>query len=201
MKSRFNSVSYYSIVLASFTTIVSGIFLNKIFQNFSAIENDIMFTSIFTILILLMIFLSSKIRRIYVVKKESKLKYYGIFFPFGKTLYFKDYKGIYKTTETGSLGSYEVIYLVDHNDVTRFKIMGLYYKNMDEIINSIPLPEIKRNLSGKEYLKLMFTGRADLSKIKDKKNADSKIAFYFKLFSIITLAIFVIGMLIRFFLR
>ena len=122
MKSRFNSVSYYSIVLASFTTIVSGIFLNKIFQNFSAIENDIIFTSIFTILILLMIFLSSKIRRIYVVKKESKLKYYGIFFPFGKTLYFKDYKGIYKTTETGSLGSYEVIYLVDHNDVTRFKI-------------------------------------------------------------------------------
>ena len=201
MKSRFNSVSYYSIVLASFTTIVSGIFLNKIFQNFSAIENDIIFTSIFTILILLMIFLSSKIRRIYVVKKESKLKYYGIFFPFGKTLYFKDYKGIYKTTETGSLGSYEVIYLVDHNDVTRFKIMGLYYKNMDEIINSIPLPEIKRNLSGKEYLKLMFTGRADLSKIKDKKNTDSKIAFYFKVFSMITLVIFVIGMSIRFFLR
>ena len=79
--------------------------------------------------------------------------------------------------------------------------MGLYYKNMDEIIAAIPLPVIKRNLSGKEYLKLMFTGRANLSKIKDKKNTDSKIAFYFKVFSMITLVIFVIGMSIRFFLR
>ena len=124
---------------------------------------------------------------------------YSLFHPFGKTIYFKDFKGIYKTSETGTSGTYNVVYLVDHKDVTRFKIMGLYYKNMDEIIEAIPLPVIKKNLSPVEYLKLMFTGRANLSKIKDKKNADNKIAFYFKIFIAIIFTIFIIGMMIRIF--
>lgn len=133
--------------------------------------------------------------------KNNTLRFLSVTKPLGKTLHFKDFKGIYKTTETGSGGTYEVVYLVDHNDITRFKIMGLYYKNMDEIIAAIPLPVIKRNLSPKEYLKLMFTGRANLSKIKDKKNTESKMAFYFKVFSVVTILIFVIGMLIRMFSR
>jgi hypothetical protein len=164
-------------------------------------SSAILFTTLFTFLILFLISILRSFKIITLDLNGKYIKSYSLFHPFGKTNYFKDYKGIYKTTETGSGGTYEVVYLVDHNNITRFKIMGLYYKNMDEIINSIPLPEIKRNLSGKEYLKLMFTGRADLSKIKDKKNTDSKIAFYFKVFSMITLAIFVIGMLIRFYLR
>ena len=164
-------------------------------------SSAILFTTMFAFLILFLISILRHFKIITLHFNERSLKSHSLFHPFGKTLYFKDYKGIYNTTETGSGGTYEVMYLVDHNNITRFKIMGLYYKNMDEIIAAIPLPAIKRNLSGKEYLKLMFTGRVNLSKIKDKKNTDSKIAFYFKVFSIVTIAIFVIGMLIRFYLR
>ena len=197
MKSKLNSISYITIVVASFTSILSILFIRKIIENFKSSETDFFFISIFTMLIILMMLLLQKITIIVISESDGVMKCQGILFPFGKTLYFNNYKGIYKTTETGSIGTYEVIYLVDHNDITRFKIMGVYYKNMDEIIAAIPLPVIKRNLSGKEYLKLMFTGRANLSKIKDKKNTDSKIAFYFKVFSAVTILIFVIGMLVR----
>lgn len=75
--------------------------------------------------------------------------------------------------------------------------MGLYYKNIDEIIEAIPLPQIKRNLSGKEYFKLMFTGKANLSKIKEKKNTEDKTIGYLKIFIAVTFVIFIIGMVIR----
>ncbi len=166
-------------------------------------RDDWLFILFFSCLVFFIIYLIKEFKFLIIDTRNEKHFFYfrSIFHPFGKTLYFKDYTGIYKTTESGSGGTYEVVYLVDHNNITQFKIMGLYYKNKDEIIAAIPLPEIKRNLSGKEYLKLMFTGRANLSKIKDKKNTDSKIAFYFKVFSAVTILIFVIGMLVRVFSR
>jgi hypothetical protein len=125
------------------------------------------------------------------------LWYYSILFPFGKALYFKDYIGIYQTTETGTSGSYKVLYLVDKNNITSFKIIGFYYKNMDEIMKVITLPKIRKNLSPKEYFKLLFIGKINLSEIENKKNVESKITVYIKVFVAISFLIFIIGMLIR----
>jgi hypothetical protein len=132
------------------------------------------------------------------------IRFRSLFHPFGKTLYFKDFIGVYKTTETGSEGTYDVVYLVDKNNITRLKIMGLYYKNMDEIVAAIPLPEIKKNLSAGQYFKLMFTGRANLSKIKPKKKSkkttettENKIGKYMRIFIAVAFLIFVITMVIR----
>lgn len=154
-------------------------------------------TIFFTLLLFLLISILNKFRFFVLNTQNQTLYYYSLFRPFGKTLYFKDYIGVYQTTETGTSGSYKVLYLVDKKNITRFKIMGLYYKNMDEIIEAIPLPQIKRNLSGKEYFKLMFTGKANLSKIKDKKSTENKTIGYLKIFIAIAFLIFILGMIIR----
>ncbi|WP_265429939.1 hypothetical protein [Chryseobacterium sp. YIM B08800] len=132
-------------------------------------------------------------------KSKNQLKYYSILQPFGKTLYFEDYIGTFQTTETGSLGSYKVLYLVDESNITRLKILGLYYKNMDEIMKIITLPKIRKNLSPKEYFKLLFIGKINLSEIENKKNEESRITTYLKIFIIISIVIFIIGTLIRIF--
>jgi hypothetical protein len=147
---------------------------------------------------------SSMSKYIFLNNEKNSLRFRSLFHPFGKTLYFKDFIGIYKTTETGSEGTYDVVYLVDKNNITRLKIMGLYYKNMDEIVAAIPLPEIKKNLSAGQYFKLMFTGRANLSKIKPKNKSkkttettENKIGKYMRIFIAVAFLIFVITMIIR----
>ena len=202
MVTRLNNMTYIIMSLLTFGSLGILFFLIRGFIRFFPNDYDATFWIMSLFLICLVVFCSSQINNIkYLRIKADGMLIISLLTPFGKTLYFKDFTSIYKTTETGSGGTYDVVYLVNHNNITQFKIMGLYYKNMDEIIAAIPLPVIKRNLSGREYLKLMFTGRADLSKIKDKKNTDSKIVFYFKVFSAVTILIFVIGMLIRIFSR
>lgn len=202
MNTKFSKIFYQVIVLYGFCLffliffIIRGL-INHFPQNMS-ISRIIILFFLFSV-VALCIYSISQIK--FINFYSDKIKSYSLFHPFGKFIYFKDFKGIYKTTETGTSGTYDVVYLVDHDDITRFKIMGLYYKNMDEIIQAIPLPVIKKNLSPTEYIKLMFTGRANLSKIKDKKNTDNKIAFYFKIFIAITFTIFIIGMMIRIFSR
>jgi hypothetical protein len=203
--SKLKGYSYYYISLFVFSSGVSILFLCRginliLTRGFETA--DIWKLALFISLILIgSIFVNFvKILRI----QPEKLRYYSLFHPFGKTLYFKDYIGVYKTTETGSEGTYDVVYLVDKNNITRFKIMGLYYKNMDEIIAAIPLPEIKKNLSAGQYFKLMFTGRANLSKIKPKNKSkkttettENKIGKYMRIFIAVAFLIFVITMIIR----
>ena len=138
------------------------------------------------------------LKYIRIIKVEKKiLTYYSLLCPFGKTISFKDYIGKITVTETGSAGSYEVIYLVNKQNKTAFKLMGLHYKNFDEIKKAIALPEIKKNLSAKEYFQLLFTGVIDLSKVQNKKSAEFNINKFLGIFIAIALIVFVIGMLIK----
>jgi len=127
-----------------------------------------------------------------------------LFVPFGKTVYFSDYIGKIITTETGSGGSYKVMYLVDKNRRTAFKIMGLHYKNFDEMNNAIPVKKLSYSPAGWQYFKLMFFERITIEdkKQKGEKGADKKgsemiIVKIFAIISIIGIALFVLGMLIR----
>jgi hypothetical protein len=105
--------------------------------------------------------------------KDNKLKYYSLFAPFGKTLNFSNYIGKIITSETGSDGSYKVIYLVDKLNRTSFKIMGVLYKNIEEIDNGIPLKKINYTPVGWEYFKLLFTGKVNVLK-SGNKSGDKK---------------------------
>ena len=129
--------------------------------------------------------------------EKRRMKSYSLLCPFGQTIYLNDYIGKITVTETGSAGSYEVIYLVNKQNKTAFKLMGLHYKNFDEIKKAIALPEIKKNLSAKEYFQLLFTGVIDLSKVQNKKSAEFNINKFLGIFIAIALIVFVIGMLIK----
>lgn len=133
--------------------------------------------------------------------EKRKLKSYSFLFPFGKTIFLDEYIGKITIQETGSSGSYEVVYLVNKQNKTAFKIMGLHYKNFDEMKKAIALPEIKKHLSAKEYFQLLFTGVLDLSKVQNKKSSEFSINKFLGIFITIALIVFLIGMLIKVFTK
>jgi hypothetical protein len=124
--------------------------------------------------------------------------------PWGKTLYFDNYIGKIIETETGSGGSYKVVYLVDKNRKTAFKIMGLHYKNFDEMNNAIPLKRISFSPSVGQYFKLLFFERITIPdpdpKVKtqaESKNPGHAIAKIFAVISAVGVALVVLGMLVK----
>jgi hypothetical protein len=138
----------------------------------------------------------------YIIIKESKLKYWSLFVPWGKTLYSDNYIGKIIISETGIGGSYKVVYLVDKNRKTAFKIMGLHYKNFDEMNNAIPLKKISFSPSAGQYFKLLFFERITIPDKKAKTQTKSKspghrIATVFAVISAIGVALFVLGMLVK----
>jgi hypothetical protein len=61
--------------------------------------------------------------RYYIISREE-LRYYSFRHPFGKTLYFTDYAGKIITAEIGSEGRFKMVYLVDKQNRTVFKLNG-----------------------------------------------------------------------------
>lgn len=97
------------------------------------------------------------LKHIRIIKVNNNiLKYYSLLRPFGKKLDLNNYTGKIILQETGSAGSYKVLYLVGKQNKTSFKIMGLHYKNFDEVNNAIPLKLIKFNPTRSQYFKLLF---------------------------------------------
>ena len=128
----------------------------------------------------------------YIIVKDDKLTYYSVLRPFGKTLYFKDYIGKIIVQERGSGGAYNVIYFIDENNRTVFKITGVHYNNFDEINKAIPLEVINFNPTVKEYYKLLFFGRITLKKSSINKGENKKL----NKILLATQIIVVIGMLL-----
>ncbi|MDR1552736.1 MAG: hypothetical protein LBS69_04650 [Prevotellaceae bacterium] len=137
--------------------------------------------------------------RYYIITKEQ-LKYYSFWHPFGKTLNFSDYIGKIITTETGSAGSYKVIYLVDRQNRTALKLMGLHYKNFDEINDAIPLKKIGFSPTAGRYFKLLFTGKIKVKSADNmpkNRNTEQTIRKIIFIAVTIGLSLFVVGMIIK----
>ncbi|WP_326983432.1 hypothetical protein VUJ46_02475 [Chryseobacterium sp. MYb264] len=165
MKSKFNTSRFLNVLLVLFGFIVLLIFTIKILNKMyikGVSTNDYIFLTFFITLIIFAIKHLNDIK--YIVVQKEKIRFFSILRPFGKDLYYSEYIGIFQTTETGFSGSYSVFYLINHQRITRFKIMGLYYSNIDEIIKKIPLTNIKNTLSMKKYLYLLFTGKIRIEK-------------------------------------
>ena len=111
----------------------------------------------------------------YYVISDTFLKYYSIGRPFGKTLYFENYIGKIETTETGSGGRYKVIYLIDRNNRTAFKIMGLHYKKFGELNNAIPLRKMDFSPTTGQYFKLLFFEKIKITETEVNKENEKRI--------------------------
>ena len=136
----------------------------------------------------------------YIIVKGDKLTYYSVLRPFGKTLYFKDYIGKIIVEERASDGAYNVVYFIDENYRTVFKITGNNYRNFDEINNAVPLEVIPFNPSVKEYYKLLYLERITIKKnsINKGKNKNvSKLLVATQIIVVVGLLLLIIGYLLR----
>jgi len=138
----------------------------------------------------------------YIVIKDDGLKYWSLFIPWGRTLYFDNYIGKVIQTESGTGGSYKVVYFVNKKRKTAFKIMGIHYKNFDEINDAIPLKKISFSPSVGQYFKLLFFERITIPDKKAKQQKKSKISVdniirIFAVISAIGIGLFVLGMLVK----
>jgi hypothetical protein len=137
--------------------------------------------------------------RYYIIWFE-KLKYFSIWHPFGKTLYFDNYIGKIILTEKGSQGSYSVIYLVDKKSKTAFKIVGLHYKKFGEIINAIPLRKMDYSPTTSQYFKLVYFERIKITEtgsIPDNDRSVNKALNAIQVFAVIGVGLFILGMIIK----
>lgn len=105
----------------------------------------------------------------YVVVCNRYVKIYSIYHPLGKRYYLDNYIGVIISKEYASAGPYTTAYLIDKSMHTSVKFNGRIYRNLDEMIASINLPEIKNYDFGfLKYIQLLFTGRIKI-KIREKK--------------------------------
>lgn len=171
------------------------IFIFKILSRYSFSINDNLFLLLFLLLFLFLINFLKHIKRIIV--RGNELKYYSILRPFGRTLDLNDYTGKIILKETGSGGSYKVVYLVNKQNKASFKLMGLHYKNFDDINNAIQLKTIKFNPTTFQYFKLLFFERIEIKNKNGKGEIIDIILGIFKLISIAGIILFVLGLLIK----
>ena len=102
--------------------------------------------------------------------------------------------------ERGSGGAYNVVYLIDKKNRTDFKIMGLHYKNFDNINAAILLETIDFNPTVGEYYKLLFFERITIKKSSINKSTNkklNKILIAIQIMSVIGLLLFVIVQTIK----
>ncbi|WP_312992705.1 hypothetical protein [Chryseobacterium flavum] len=166
VKSKFNLSRFVNVFLVLFGAIIILIFIFKIFNKIflrGFRSGDSIILIFFLFIIYFAIIHLSGIKYIVINSNRKKLKYFSILYPLGRKIDLESYIGLLQITETGTSGKYKVLYLIDSHKVTRFKIVGLYYSNIEEIVKEISLPLIKQDISTKQYLKLLFTGKLTIS--------------------------------------
>ncbi len=164
---------------------------------FSAISGLLLFGGGSVLLINLL-----KIR--FIIVSHDSLKYFSFWHPFGKVLHFIDFVGKIVTHETGSAGGYKVLYLVDRNNRTAFKIMGLHYENFDEINNAISLKKMNYTPTVGQYFRLLIFGRITLNNMGNPKDEGEnlvKVLRILKIVSVIGVGLFVLGSILKMILK
>lgn len=165
----------------------------RVLKKYSGEIGDTFILLLFTTLFYFLINFLKHIKRIII--KEYRLTYYSILYPFGKTLYLNNYIGKIILKETGRGGSYKVVYLLDKQNKTSFKIMGLHYKNFEEINDAINLKIIRFSPTTSQYFKLLFFERIEIK--NGKSDAIDIILGISKLLSIAGIILFVLGFFIK----
>lgn len=160
VKSKFSGDTIFWSIFMQIPLVCFIIFPIKIIKGYSG---KLVETLILLFVIILFYFLINFLKHIKFIEiKDGKLKYYSIFRPFGRTIDLADYIGKVILTETGTRGSYKSVYLVNAQNKTSFKIMGLHYKNFAELNRGIPLKTIKYPPGIIRYLKILFFERVSI---------------------------------------
>lgn len=199
IKSKFSSSSiYYGLFILFLPIFGSLAFITKISKKGIEDIGGMLLLLLFLTIIFISIVYIKHIK--YIIIKNDKLKYYSFLNPFGKTLFFENYIGKIETNETGSNGSYKVVYLVDKQNRTAFKLMGLHYKKFGELNNAIPLRKIDFSPTTRQYFKLLFFERIKITETGSNPDNDrsvNKVLNAIQVFAAIGVGLFVLGMIVK----
>lgn len=194
-KSKFSGDAIFWGIFLLIWLIPGVIMIFKGLKNYFFQVNNTLILLLFITLLYFLINFLKHIKRM--VIKGNELKYYSILHPFGKALSINDYIGKIILSETGIRGSYKVVYLVNKQNKTAFKFIGLHYKNFEEINNAINLKTIRFNPTTSQYFKLLFLERIEIKNKNGKDNIMAIILGIFKLISIIGIILFVLGVIFK----
>ncbi|SKC06959.1 hypothetical protein SAMN05421800_12625 [Chryseobacterium balustinum] len=186
IKSKFSGNSLFWGVFLLVFSILDLFFIFKILK-----KNIFKFGDALALLVLVCVFLFliNYLKHIKIlILKGRELKYYSILRPFGKNIELNSTVRKIILTETGSIGSYRVIYLVNNRNEIFFKLMELHYKNFNNILDALKLETIKFSPSPAQYFKLLFFESVDLNSGSSGSNNSNKIInVVLKLFKTIVL--------------
>ncbi|RDI13334.1 hypothetical protein DEU42_103245 [Flavobacterium sp. AG291] len=128
---------------------------------FYPIVNSIIGLLLFMLIVILLLI----IRQIkYIIVKSDRLICFSLLCPFGKRLYFKNFKGIVIAYGQVKSRSYKVIHFVNNKGRVTFKIVGLRYSNYEEIKEAIPLGILPNKLKFIDMVKLFFSFKINVNK-------------------------------------
>ncbi len=199
IKSKFSGNSLFWGVFLLVFSILDLFFIFRILKKSIFKFNDILGLLIFVCLFLFMINYLKHIKIL--IFKGRELKYYSILRPLGKKIELNNTVRKIILTETGSIGSYRVIYLVNNRNEIFFKLMELHYKNFNDILDALKLETIKFSPSPVQYFKLLFFESVDLESGSSGSNNSNKIINVvlklFKTIVLIGLSLFIIGFILK----
>lgn len=72
------------------------------------------------------------IKWMYIDTDAKIIKYYYLFAPFGKRIFLCDYIGLLTVSEYTSHGEISIVYFVDRERTTRFRINGAFYTTQEK---------------------------------------------------------------------
>jgi len=195
IKSKFTGSAIFFAIFLLFFSLALVFAVVEDIKTFSGDYLRLLFLSVF-----LFLFIQLLKPYKYIIIKSNKLTYYSFIRPFGKTLHFSDYIGKIVYQESSSVGNYNVLYLIDKEYRTAFKIMGLHYKEIETIINTIPLKAMDFKPTIKESFKLFLFGRITIKEGCNDKKAEKKRDKFMNAIQIagaIGLSLMVLGYLLR----
>ena len=198
MKSKFKGDTYLNGGGLIFASLTSMAFIIKILNNFSVEISDFLILLLFISMALFGLLFVNLIK--YIIISDKTLKYYSLLHPLGKTLDLNNYAGKIITTETGSYGEYKVVHLVDKTNTTSLKIMGVFYKNMDEVNDAISLRKIRFSPTAGQYFKLLIGVKVKVENQGDEKRNKHAVQLIMKISVVllgIGLALFVVGAIVK----
>lgn len=159
-KFKIGFIFWFVIMLLLTLIIISFIYRLCLRIDINGLWTTLWIGMLLTLIAMVSLIVLKDFKLIKIDKDNRRLKWFSIFFPFGRSIHLDDYIGTIKSSETGSLGQYSTLYLVNRNRTTSFKINGLFYSNFDEMETQIGLNEIKSyKLTFKLYIRLLFAGK------------------------------------------
>ncbi|MDO1500606.1 hypothetical protein Q2T40_10735 [Winogradskyella maritima] len=115
------------------------------------------------------------------------MKFTSLFHPFGKTIDLSNYSSYINVQQFSAHEDFISTYLIQENGIANFKMSSSEYVNHKQLVESLALSEVKRNLTFKDYMILLYVGKLRLKHKNFDNSNKSAVESYKKVLRFIIL--------------